>query len=1154
MPTDPRPTQLDLFAADAAGPADPEPAAARPLPDAAARAFAVDPGNHVVLEASAGTGKTTVLVRRYLALLTAGVDPRNILAITFTRKAAAEMRERIVRELRAAAGTSADGRQRWLRLRDRLGDVAISTIDAFCLALLREFPLEADLDPSFAVADETEVARIIEDALDEALRLTRAQAGTDEDVALVFSQLSTPRARQGLRHLLDRRHVAPAALHRYLAGQPETTAAEATRQATRAALDALQALPGGLEAFLQHGPVERARFRLLAADLRALQAAPWPSPGSLRAVLDELRELSLTKTGRPRRRPGSARTDFVTKDAWAHHSRAIETAGPQMEQVLAAFDRDLNGALARGVWRVFGIALDRYRRSLAAHDVVDFADALERAVRLLEQMDEFAQSRYRLESRYHHVLVDELQDTSRLQWQLVSLLVESWGEGFGLVNEAPLPPSIFVVGDRKQSIYRFRDAEVAVLDEAATFIAALRPGSTPRRSITHSFRAVPGLLRFVNDVFASVEQIEGRSDAFHYGPDDRFPVEGASGSGLQAPGSEGQTPGPAVGLIAADDGRRVTAALGDEIARLLREGQVRDVQTGVTREARPGDIAVLFRTRESHHEIEEALEARRIPSYVYKGLGFFEADEIQDLSALLRYLAAPHSPARAAAFLRSRFVRLSDHALRALGRQASQALLVGPAGEGRWSELEPDDRRVLAALVSALPRWRSLVDRVPPAEVLDTVIAESAYAWELRGVRRQQAEENVKKLRALVRRIQNRGYATLDRLASHLDRLSAGDESNAAIDAVNAVNLMTVHAAKGLEFPVVFIVNLARGAGTTPPPVRVVVDAGQGEPDVAIGAFRSDADEEERTRDREETKRLLYVALTRARDRLYLATQTTGGEFKPSRGSLGEVLPAPLGDLFDAVATGQAVASLSWTPPAGAPHRFSVCRPADAAPTGPTLVGAAPVPTRVTETPGSAPRPVGPGGRVAWSQATVSALVRPHSMREAADTRETPGDAETGRLVHRLFQQGLPLDAGRESVASVAARLLGGADLTAVVDAEAIVNGAVGAFCALRSRDDLRRVLASGQALFEVPFSLRDDAAGLVVRGSIDCLAPGDAGGWIVVELKTGRRAWWHQAQLDRYVEAARALFPGSPITGWLVYAQAEDGPDESAGAARQRE
>src|SRR5512145_1490168 len=156
--------------------------------DAEARAYATSPGHNVVLEASAGTGKTSVLVSRYVNLLKAGIDPANILAITFTRKAAAEMRERIVHELRASAERSEIDRARWHELRDRLGEIAISTIDAFCLSLLREFPLEADLDPAFDMADETEVPRLIEEALDHALRILTALARTDPDVGLVFAQ------------------------------------------------------------------------------------------------------------------------------------------------------------------------------------------------------------------------------------------------------------------------------------------------------------------------------------------------------------------------------------------------------------------------------------------------------------------------------------------------------------------------------------------------------------------------------------------------------------------------------------------------------------------------------------------------------------------------------------------------------------------------------------------------------------------------------------------------------------------------------------------------------------------------------------------------------------------------------------------------------
>src|SRR5439155_25948413 len=157
--------------------------------------------------------------------------------------------------------------------------------------------------------------------------------------------------------------------------------------------------------------------------------------------------------------------------------------------------------------------------------------------------------------------------------------------------------------------------------------------------------------------------------------------------------------------------------------------------------------------------------------------------------------------------------------------------------------LDEEDRRVLEQVRQALPRWLALVDRLTPAEVLDFVLDETAYAFEVRGPRRDQARENLKKLRALVRRIQNRGYATLARIADHLEQLALGDESNAVVDALDAVNLMTVHAAKGLEFPIVFVVNLGRGTGGPRAPIRVAMD-GRGAPSVAIGAFESDADED----------------------------------------------------------------------------------------------------------------------------------------------------------------------------------------------------------------------------------------------------------------------------------------------------------------------
>jgi ATP-dependent helicase/nuclease subunit A len=564
---------------------------------------------------------------------------------------------------------------------------------------------------------------------------------------------------------------------------------------------------------------------------------------------------------------------------------------PLVADAIRGFRRDLNAVMSRGVWRIFAVALRQYQDTLESHALLDFSGVLERAIKLLKDLDEFSESRLRIESRYRHVLVDEFQDTSRAQWDLVRHLVKGWGEGFGAADDA-LPPSIFIVGDRKQSIYGFRDADVAVVDEAALFVQALRPDGGARHAITQSFRSVPEILAFVNEVFAEIvagEATAARRDAFRFGTDDRFPNTTRD---LENPSNLSNAPDP-VSFIAAEGVTTTVGLVADEIVRLLAGTIVRDRTTGTPREARPADIAILFRSRDSHRDFETALEARGVSTYVYKGLGFFDADEIQDAVALLRYLADPLSDLRAAALLRSRIVRLSDRAVARIADDPASIIL----GSAPVPALADEDRRVLERLRASVGSWLSLVDRVTPSALLDAVLDETAYAYELRGPRRRQARENLKKLRGMVRRAQNRGYATLSRIADHLERLAVGDESNAAIDAIDAVSLMTVHAAKGLEFPIVFLVNMGRGTGGSRPPIRVVDDYG-GDASVAIADYQSEADEDAQAREREESKRLLYVALTRARDRLYLSAAFKDGVCRFGRGSLGEVLPASIKSRF----------------------------------------------------------------------------------------------------------------------------------------------------------------------------------------------------------------------------------------------------------------
>jgi ATP-dependent helicase/nuclease subunit A len=1068
------------------------------------RERAVDPRFNVALEASAGTGKTRVLVTRYINLLQAGVAPGNILAMTFTRKAAAEMRTRIVATLRQAAERGELTPSRWREIRERMGDIQISTIDAFCLSLLREFPLEADLDPGFSLADDTDVPRLVDESLDRALRICRSLAREDEHVALVFAQIGDRRARAGLAALLARRLVAPAVLGRYLARAPrDLTIAGASARAAASLRHVFAAMPGGLPRFLRTGPADP-RFALLRHALEALFGAESTDvasgfsrtvdsaadPARVQATFSAVREHFLTHDGQPRTgRLVYRKEQFRSASDYQAHRTLVFGHSAQVREAHLAYRRDLNVLVSRGVSRMFRIAESEYRRTLDAHAVLDFPDVLLRTLDLLRQMEEFSQSRYRLESRYHHVLVDEFQDTSRAQWELVALLVQAWGAGSGLAHSGPLPPSIFIVGDRKQSIYGFRDAQASILREAAAYLDQLRPEGDVRRSISRSFRSVPPLLAFVNQVCDHVEKATGRADAFQFEDEDRFPA------GEQDDGPV--DPDGAVRFLAAASPEQSADLIAAEIARVLAgQTPVRDRDTGVRRAVRPGDIGILFRTRESHRAIVAALERRSIPAYVYKGLGFFDADEIKDVRALLSYLADPASELRAAAFLRSRFVRLSDDGLRRLAGQLAATLASDQAPES----LEEWDRTVVIGARPSCRRWVGLVDRLPPAELLDLVLTESAYAVELRGRHTVQARENLKKIRGLIRRMQHRGYATLGRVTAYLDRLAVGDEADAVIDASDAVNLMTVHASKGLEFPIVFVANLDRGTGNRRPPMRISAGVTDDDVSVAVGDFASQADEDDAAREREETKRLLYVALTRARDRLYLSTPLQDGRVVAGKGSLAEVLPPFVIERLEHAA-GVLVDEL----PAEAPD---VVAP---------------------EPPAADTRPVSDAG---LRRLTVAAAMGA-STGPALDGRAS--SRIVGILVHRLLQRGLWQGAADDDELRQRAQALLTPDEAAEQDdVESLCATVVDAFRGLTADEELRRRYQGNHVRHEVPFTLRDGDR--ILRGTIDCLIE-EPGRVTVVEFKTGRPRPEHHVQAGLYTRAVRTAYPGADVETRLIYA-----------------
>ena len=1129
----------------------------RSLPsDRAARDFATDPRHNVVLEASAGTGKTSVLVERYLNLLRAGVEPSNVLAMTFTRQAAAEMRGRIIALLRVDAAQSSSARTRWNSLRDRLGEISISTVDAFCLALLREFPLEADLDPGFSLADETEVPRLVQNAVERALAIGARLATDDSGVAALLARLGHRRAHTALTALLERRLVVSRALHSFLAAAPrELTVDGVCGEACRRLADRMAAERRQLDLMIEAGPGDDATFSLVAQDLERLAALADLDASVARGSLDRIREFFLTQRGTPRHDFSAGAT--LSAQGKRTYREAAASLAPHVREVLQRLDRDVNTVMVRAVQRLFGIAVSEYQRDLEGRARLDFSDVLQRAIELLRQMDEFARSRYRLESRYQHVLVDEFQDTSRAQWELVSLLVKAWSEGSGLVDEAPVPPTIFIVGDRKQSIYRFRDADGSVLHSAAREIASLRPGDEVRRSIAHSFRAVSGLLGFVNDLFEAVAAASERPGGFTYESHDRFPIQAAEGDNaamLRELADGAIVPTRPLGVAVADDVEGCASAMASEIERLLGEGRVRSTEGSGDRTIRPGDIAILFRARQSHREFDRALEQRSIPTYVYKGLGFFDADEIKDVRALVRFLPNPASELRAAALLRSRFARLSDPALAVLAGRLTESLMADTVPEAA-DRLPRDDAARLQLLRHGLHEWLDLVDRLPPAEVLDRALLDAAYARELHGPHVAQARENLKKMRALIRKLQNRGYATMARMAEQIDHLS-GDIATAIVEAFDAVHLMTIPAAKGLEFPVVFLVDLGRGKGVHTPAVRVVAGQAETQPSVTVWPYRSDADEDERWRDVEETKRLLYVASTRARDRLYLSTVLSNGTAVFNRGSLGEVLPEGFASMFEAAGDPQADV-VQWRGPAGRVHELRALSPA--------VADRPPAPMRIdvdrdqTSTVGVDLTPVGQRGGMVRQAVTMSVSrdADPHTDGSGANSI-TQEKTEHSRLCGQVVHQLLPRFFGRIVPDSIiAADAIKWLRLELPLDPDTIeqlAQRSVRVYLRLCEHPDLVS-LRDREFLFEVPFSFYDPASppasgvAEIATGTIDCLARGRDNRTMVLEFKTGPPRPEHRRQLESYMVAARSMFPDAKVDGRIVYSPV--GTDRTGSASK---
>jgi ATP-dependent exoDNAse (exonuclease V) beta subunit len=749
---------------------------------------AIEEEGVVFVSAGAGTGKTRVLVERYVrAVADRGLSAGSVLVITYTERAAGELRERV----RAAFHEL--GREDLAREMD---GAWISTIHGFCARLLRAYPFEAGLDPRFRVLDDGQASALEAEAFAEALGAFCA-GREPERLALLVSYGAS-----GLRTMLTGVFDSLRSAGRPLmleigpgAGLAESVAnlrsvaeaafAEATDPALRAGVELLVASVDADESPLR---------------LRALEA-PAGAPVELVDALDEVAAAAL--------------------------------------EAVAMLDRDLLQELLVGFDKA-------YARAKARESALDFEDLQLRASELLQRE---AGVRDEIRLRFRSILVDEFQDTNRLQCEIVDQIAGS---------------DLFFVGDEFQSIYRFRHADVDVFRER-------RAASAGVLALRMNYRSRPEVLAVVNHLFSSefgtqFEPLEAAG---------RFP---------------GPLFGPAVELLVTDkasykgsgtEWRKAEARhVASRILQLVDEGA-----------CEPGDVVLLFAAGTSTEAYEEALRAAGLPTYRATGRGYFGQQQVSDVLAYLRLLQNRYDDEALLSVLASPLVGVSNDALVLLREAAGRRPLFQGLERTPPPGLSERDARLMAAFLQRYERLVRASTAIGLEHLCERIVTDHEYDlavlahWD--GRRRY---ANLRKLARLARSFQELRGADLEGFVRFVgEQASLGVREVEAVaeeEGGDAIRLLTIHGAKGLEFKVVVVCDAGRLGGRSTTDEILYLPNGRFGFRVADPATGKrlpvfDWDElraAEKEADQEETRRLYYVAMTRAIDRLIVA-----GSIDPTR-------------------------------------------------------------------------------------------------------------------------------------------------------------------------------------------------------------------------------------------------------------------------------
>lgn len=864
-----------------------------------------DSQRHISITANAGSGKTSVLVSRYCDLVQyGGMRPRSIAAITFTEKAASELRSRIAREfeLRLSDETHS-GYWDWLkRAREMFPSAVVTTIHGFCSQLLREFPIETGVAANFAVISGYERSELEEAALMEAIELALSDDPPPEfdDAYDTVRRVGRERMETILRHmLLNREGVLLSRMNGALSLEDDSLlerwdlrveAAVRSLTLNASTRPALETLIG----YLKEEPRERASA-LLAEIESATDLSEY-----LVGFNTLLREILLTGSGTPRKRSYELSGDeYAVLDSPASLLRDALSAASDL--IAADTEPEVHAMLLHDTHvflNIFDKALELYDARKERIGGLDFDDLQLRLFAALEDEE----VRGDIVGRFDYIMVDEFQDTNELQYRIVRSMVRDFTDREVLC----------VVGDRKQSIYGFRGAEVEVFSTASKEIFEInrekgradlpfeykgeiigegtRDEALGEIRLDASFRLLPGICAYVNASCAPIMRPAGSAGfGVEYEPLVCARVSDGTGTVetiLARPAEEREEEREIDDDGTSSDSPEEAELIARRILQMVRDEEVlvwdrpagSDVEEA--RAVRFSDIAILCRKRSTFTDLERTLRAHGIPFMTHGSSGYFRTQEIYDIVNYLRALLNSRDDVALLGLLRSPFFAVSDTEL--------YRMSLGPNKPGDanhlWARCErrSDSGEASAALARAVEMIRddrAIGSRIPVSLLLKRIVERTGWRGAVVGAERgEQMLANIDKLIDMARAFESRGFTNLfDFVEQVTAQIDAEDmQSEAAVNSSReAVRLMTMHAAKGLEFPVVFLPSLHAPTRASTPPFF--------DRDLGFGwnwKFNGISYNpmvtalmklQRRRKEQAEEARLFYVAVTRARDVLVLS-------------------------------------------------------------------------------------------------------------------------------------------------------------------------------------------------------------------------------------------------------------------------------------------